>query len=402
MPLRDLWVTTPDQIRDKQVQQIIAFAGEGKLLDGGRASDEFRTFLAHVPSELLSRYAAECLSDSFQNSGHALQDIVNEVGRRLGFSVTPGRYRGVSGQVGFDGLWSFPSGHAAVVEVKTTDAYRIDLNIIANYRHSLMAAGQIKESTSSILIIVGRQDTGDLEAQIRGSRHAWDIRVVSIEALLRLLSLKEELEGPVTVRRIHNILIPREFTRLDDIVELVFSTAEDVKQEDSPEEAVDEAMEQPGKEPDRGHEPKFIPVAFHEACIVRIQKKLQIPLVRESRATFISPDRSTAVICSVSREYDRGGDVTGYWFAFHPHQKQALNPISDGFVAFGCGSPAKLLLIPFHDFSSWLDGMNITDRDGRMYWHVHITHENGRFTLAQKKGLAKLDLTPYVVRESQV
>jgi len=35
-----------------------------------------------------------------------------------------------------------------------------------------------------VLIVVGRQDTGELEAQIRGSRHAWDIRLISAEALL--------------------------------------------------------------------------------------------------------------------------------------------------------------------------------------------------------------------------
>jgi hypothetical protein len=197
----------------------------------------------HLREAVLSRYTNECLSDSFPNSGHAFQDLVNEVGRRLGFSVTSGRYRGQSGQVGFDGLWLFPDRHAAVVEVKTTDTYRIYLETLANYRRSLIAAGTIAEETSSILIVVGREDTGDLEAQIRGSRFAWDMRVISMESLLRLLALKEEVEDPATVARIHAILVPHEFTRLDDIVELLFSTAEEVKQEDVlPEEAEDVAV----------------------------------------------------------------------------------------------------------------------------------------------------------------
>lgn len=393
MALPDLWLNAPDQIRDKQVQQIIAFAGEGKLLDGGTASAEFRAFLAHVPSDLLKRYATECLADAFANSGLALQDIVNEVGRRLGFTVTSGRYRGTAGQIGFDGVWRFPGGHAAVVEVKTTDAYRIDLNTVANYRRALIASSEINEDASSIVMIVGRQDTGDLEAQIRGSRHAWDIRVISIEALLRLLFLKEELEDPGTVRRIHNLLIPHEFTRLDDIVDLVFSTAEEVRQEDTPEEADDEAHDEIAAA-------KLLPVAFHEACIVRVQKVLNVSLIRESRVTFMSPDRRTAVVCAVSREYDRGGSA-GYWFAFHLHQKETLQEASTGYVAFGCGSPEYLLLVPFSEFEPWLPGMNMTERPERRYWHVHIARQGNHFTLARRKGFPKIDLTRFAIsRES--
>ena len=67
-----------------------------------------------------------------------------------------------------------------MVEVTTTDAYRIDLETLAGYRRGLIASGQITEPESSMLIVVGRKDTGDLEAQIRGSRHAWDIRLVSV------------------------------------------------------------------------------------------------------------------------------------------------------------------------------------------------------------------------------
>ncbi len=393
MALRDLWLTAPDQIRLKHIQQIIAFAGDGKLLDGGSSSAEFRAFLALVPSDLLSRYAAECIAEPFSNSGHAFQDLVNEVGRRLGFLVTPGRYRGVSGQNGFDGLWVFPHDHAAVVEVKTTDAYRIVLETVANYRRTLIADGKIGEKNSSILIVVGREDTGEFEAQIRGSRYAWDVRVISLEGLLRLLALKEELEDPETVRRIHAILVPREFTRLDEIVDLVFSTAEDVKQEDLAE--IDDV-----ETTERRHEPKFVPVAFHEACIARIQTTLHSPLVRESRATFRSPDGTTTVVCAVSKEHDRAG-FHGYWFAFHPHQRTILQKSPQAYVAFGCGSPAQVLLIPFVRFDAWLDGMNVTEREDRMYWHVKIAFDGKRLWLT-RPSVSKIDLSEFLVPMSVV
>ncbi|MBL9182951.1 MAG: hypothetical protein JNN17_12490 [Verrucomicrobiaceae bacterium] len=104
MPLTELWNSAQQELQEKQVQQIIAFAGDGKLRDGSIASFEFRSFLALVPSKLLARYANECLTDKFDGSGLALQDVINEVGKRLGFKVEQGRYRGIQGEIGFDGL----------------------------------------------------------------------------------------------------------------------------------------------------------------------------------------------------------------------------------------------------------------------------------------------------------
>src|SRR5689334_5658070 len=179
MALIDLWRDSRVQISSKHVHQIVAIAGDGKLADGNSTSTELRAFLAQLPSEMLVRYASECLVDSFNNNGLVLQDTVNEVGARLGFQVTPGRYRGVAGQLGFDGLWESADGHSIVVEVKTTDTYAIDLNTIANYRRGLIKNGAISEELSSILIVVGRDDTGGFEAQIRGSRDRKSTRLNS-------------------------------------------------------------------------------------------------------------------------------------------------------------------------------------------------------------------------------
>lgn len=339
MALTDLWISSQDQLRQKHVQQIIAFAGDGKLLDGSEASYEFRSFLAQVPSSLLARYSDECISDSFTGSGYALQDIVNEVGRRLGLTVTDGRYRGTAAHVGFDGLWHFPNGHAVIVEVKTTDAYRIKLAKVAGYHRTLIKNADISEDASSVLIVVGRQDTGDLEAQIRGSRYAWDVRLISVDALLRLMALKEAVEDPVIARRIHDILIPREFTRLDEIVDILFSTAEEIKQEEEIPEEVEGSDEDERK-------PNFTPVAFHDACVARIQKQFSRTLLKRSRATFSSADGSLALICAVSKEHTSRGR-TSYWFAFHPYQKEFLESARDAYVAFGCGLRDCVLLIPF-------------------------------------------------------
>ena len=391
MALIDLWLTSQEQIRSKHLHQIIAFAGEGRLRDLGVASSEFREFLGRIPSDLLARYASECLIESFTDSGQALQDIVNQIGRRLGLEVSYGRYRGTTAHVGHDGLWRLPNAHAVIVEVKTTDAYRIDLNTLANYRKALVASSSIVEEASSMLIVVGRQDTGDLEAQIRGSRLAWDIRLISVDALIRLMSVKEDLEDPNIINRIHQILIPREFTRLDDIVDILFSTAEDLKQEEDAAEPddFDDTTAHPEK--------KFTPVAFNRACVERIEKHLARSFIKHSRATFSTAENDIRLVCAVSREHVRSGQPS-FWFAFHPHQQKFLAGSLAAFLAFGCGSPDKIFLIPFADFRAWLDGLNVTDTGERSYWHVHIVQEGLSFKLLQKAGSPRIDLTKYFVR----
>ena len=321
MPLIDIWKA--GELHDKRVQPILGFAGEGTLRDENAASAEFRTFLAHVPSDSLMAYAAQCLERPFSESGFALQDIINQLGKRLGFLVEPGRYRGTRNETGFDGLWRTKQGEAIIVEVKTTDAYRLSLDIAANYRKTLIRSGAIEEERSSILYVVGRHDTGDLEAQVRGSRHAWDIRIISIDALLRLVRIKEELATQETIDRIRDILMPREFTRVDGIIELVFSATKEAKEEDAPDEASGQLEEEAFPEKEK----KFTPVTFRAACIPRLEDRFGETLVKQSSALFATPDERTAVLCTTSREHHRHVSMPSYWFAFHPSQKKVTGRI---------------------------------------------------------------------------
>ena len=104
MSLTDLWEKSKAELLAKNVQQIIFFAGDGNLTDGSTTSEEFRAFLKGISTELIQRYTDQCLKDSFSGSGFVLQDIVNQIGIRLGFKAEYGRYRGVQGQIGYDGL----------------------------------------------------------------------------------------------------------------------------------------------------------------------------------------------------------------------------------------------------------------------------------------------------------
>jgi hypothetical protein len=394
MSLVDLWNSSPEQLSTKHVKQIIAFAGNGSLSDGGQGSAEFRGYLDLVPSEALKRYSSECLSEKFTDSGFALQDVVNQLGRRLGFVVENGRYRGSSKAVGFDGLWTFDTGHNVVVEVKTSDIFKIELDTIAGYRQALIRESRISADSSSILIVVGGQETKELEAQIRGSRHAWDIRLISVDSLNRLVNLKEDLDDPDTVRRIREILIPYEYTKVDRIIELVFATTEEALLDEISEQPDEEAVEAPAS---GAHS---TPVKFNDACAARVEEALGQRFVKRSRTLYSSPNETMGLIAIVSKEHVTNG-IPNYWYGFHEYQQESLKAFPKAHVAFGCGSPDTVLLIPFAELESWLPEMHVTQRDGTFYRHVQFFQEGNGLVLHRKKGAPRVDVTKYILKRSQ-
>ena len=389
MSLVALWESSKDQIRRKAVHQIIAIAGDGRLRDGSDCSIEFNEFLKLIPSDLLLSFSKQCLEESFKDSGLVLQELVNEIGRRLGFKVNNGRLRGTQNHIGYDGLWEFSDGHRIIVEVKTTDTYRIDLNTLEGYRKKLIKQGSCTEENSSILIVVGRQDTGDLEAQIRGSKQAWDVRLISVDSISKLMLLKEDLDNPYIVQQIHSILIPREFTRLDEIVDIMFLASEDIKED------TDQDMDSEADDANEKRE-KTTRVSFHASCIEKMAKYFKRTLIKRSRTGFSSANDEVAVICANSREYVNPNSI-GYWFSIHRHQLDFLEKAEAGYILLGCGSDKLLLLIPVNDFLVLTERMNMSKDENRQYWHVHMSQTDKIFTLHTKSDSDDIDITKYLL-----
>lgn len=133
-----------------------------------------------------------------------------------------------------------------------------------------------------------------------------------------------------------------------------------------------------------------------DACITYVSKQLGKTLLKRTRTVFSTPEDDVKVVCVVSRKYE-DAKQGNYWFAFHPHQREELEKTSSSYAAFGCGTPEYVFLIPGHAFVPWLDGMNTTEKEGRMYWHVQIFDQDGKIWLVRKKGEAKIDLSEYLV-----
>ena len=381
----------------KTLSQILAFTGDGKLKDNNKTSTDFREFLNEIPSQLITQFANNCLTDGFTDSGLALQDVINQIGTRLSFTVENGLYRGNQNDIGFDGIWTSKEGYSIILEVKTTDAYRMNLDdTVAKYRTKLIEQNKISKTESSILIVVGREDTGGLEAQIRGSKHAWDIRLISTDSLIKLLTLKETLNDTKTIQQITELLKPKEYTRIDQLIELIFVTSKDLQIELPTEEEIEEVATE--KKTRVASEDRSTPVSFNEECFLKVKNKLGLNLVKQSRASYSNQEKSTALICAISKEYEQG-QYTKFWFAFHPHQQEYLNDFQNSYVAFGCGSPDDTLLIPFKEFEPFLKNCGTTENEERMYWHIVIHFRENKFQIGQP-GLGRgsmTDLTKYKI-----
>ncbi|MGE4195274.1 MAG: hypothetical protein AB7E51_17965 [Pseudodesulfovibrio sp.] len=393
MPLLDFWDSKPDTVQNMSLKQIVANAGDGNLKDGSDASVELREYFAQVSIEKLGEYVEFCLSYPFNDSGFVLQDLVNELGNRLEYDVDWGRYRGVKGKVGADGVWRAPEGVDVIVEVKTSDSYRINLDVIAGYRDQL-ASEEVIGKKSSILLVVGRQDTGDFEAQIRGSKHAWDIRIISADALVKLAELKIASEEDDTLVKIRSLLTPFEYTRLDNIIDIVFTTAADVeKTKDT--SFVDQSMENV-----RAMD-KTSPDIIKETrarIISAASKNMQTSLVAKSQALYWSKDKSVRVACTVSKRYDG----THYWYAYHASW-DAFLASEMAFMIFGCVDMNVAFVIPIDDFRQQVKYLHTTRRkDGGEYWHIHI-HElkDNQFIMKLPKANKDYDLAGYMMAISE-
>jgi hypothetical protein len=400
MPLLELWSSNPATISQFTIEQIVKTAGSGNLQDASDCSHELCAYLLEASSEKLAEYIDACLTAHFPNSGRVLQDLVNELGRRLDYKVTNGRYQGVVNAIGFDGIWVSPEGQSIVIEVKTTDAYRISLDTIAGYRERLLKTQALSEP-ASVLIVVGRDDTGELEAQVRGSRHAWDMRLISTDALLKLVQLKEGAEDPETGRKIRSLLAPMEYTRLDQMVDVMFTTAKDVESAAGAEAGTDEALSVAEAEPDKPKSTwEFTDAALlqgkRDQIISALGIKEGVALIRRSRALFWNADHTIRGAVTISKRYVRKGGPS-YWYAYHPQWRDFLNEAQRGYLVLGCMDRDEAFAVPAEKLHLVLSSLNTTEKeDGSLYWHLHLYEDSsGALFLTLPKQKDSLQLSPF-------
>ncbi len=378
MSLLDFWKASPQNFEKKNIEQILNFAGDGKLRDVSQCSEELRQFLKEIDREYLKIYAEQCLEGNFKDSGFVLQDIVNEIGRRIGFEVEHGNYHGRKGHNNADGFWK-GDDWTFVIEVKTTDAYSIKLDKIASWLES----SHLSRQAGSCLIVVGRQDTATLEDQLRGSRHNRDMRIVGFNSLYEALELMEKSDDPNLRMKLIDLFKPKEFARIDQILSVAIDFSEDreksirEEKEGSTENEEDENLETGAQKNKKHHTTDSDREGiekFKKDIAKIIENEHDINLIRR-RSSFESRPKGNRYVVSVSKLYK---DQNQYWYSIHTRQINYLDGADNAFVVIGCLDSKKIFAIPKKDMDILVEKMNFTileRNEKRKFFHVILKRE---------------------------
>lgn len=395
MPLLEIWKVTRDSILKMNLEAIVRIAGDGNLKDNSETSIEFRTFLTEVEAEKLGEYATYCLEHSFTNSGQVLQDVINEIGRRLGFSAENGRYQGVRNDIGYDGIWR-TNKCTLIIEVKTTDAYTIKLDVIAGYRDKLIDLDRVPKD-SPILLVIGRSDTQSLEAQVRGSKHAWSMRIIGIDALIKLMEVNLSSSSNEVTEKIHTILQPIEYTRIDKIVDVIFTAAED-KINEIDEFEITENIDSNKESSSQNRTPIETINQRKDEIIRKFSEKLQSVLVKRKNSLYADQSEEIHVVVSISKQYQKS--ETFYWYAYHDEtQRSFLKDSNLGFMLFGMTDSNNAFAVPYAILEEyWYEFYGTIKKTGKLYKHIFIYKtDRGFFIRVGAKGEAEINLSKYMI-----
>jgi hypothetical protein len=375
------------------IERIVSLCGDGKLGDGTQCLVELRDYFKQAKTETLKKHIQRCLQSPFENNGFVLQEIVNEFGRRLEYEVKHGLLHGKANAIGFDGLWhDAGKKHDIVVEVKTTDSYAIKIDDIWSYCDALIKTGQIIGGVS-VLLVLGREEKHWLEDAILGSGCGKKVRMISAEALANLVLLKES--GPNTLAKIHDLLIPFDAVKLDRVIDIAFSAAEDAKAS---------LKEEQGEEPDtapspsdpetRKRTPSVVIAKFRDA-MVEVFARDHAPLVKKSGVMYWSTDderKNLRAVFAFSKQYEEKGGRRYYWYAYHDAWDQFLNEGQNGFYILGCIGRCEAYALPFHWIHAKKGDLYRSENEDKGYCHVFLySTEKGMALWLKDGGLIPVD-----------
>jgi hypothetical protein len=208
---------------------------------------------------------------------------------------------------------------------------------------------------------------------------------------------KEEVDDKSLIERIRRILIPFEYTRVDNIVDLVFETQQETDQKAQTaadlqsEEGTESANQKPGTW-------EFTPRdKLDEKRLEIIQsffKSKNATPVQRTRTNFSDATNQIGVACAVSKRYKR--DYQPYWYALHPKWLEFMRSVNEGFFVLGCMDRNEAYALPLAFIEQILEAMNTTEKGDKKYWHVALTMDiSGSVALNLSSIGKKIDLAPY-------
>lgn len=338
------------------------------LKDGSQESIDFREQLKAADLETIERQLDSVLSGA--SDGKVLQDIVNALGVHIGFNVEFGLYQGKKGSIGFDGYWWLPNIHL-VVECKTTDAYRISTNVVNKYAVELAAERGLSKQPD-ILLVVGRVETGDIEAQIRGSRLDDRMSVIGVESLLDFAKTISELAGGPATDKLRQTLVPRDHTRLDELSSLISEVVYETRQM-----VAIENLENAGTSSDLDQDESKVSATAKEKILGCISAELgTLTPVPRTRNRFLSDaDSARHILFAISKRHNRTDQQ--YWYSLPKSWVDGLG--EDGaLLILHMEGDSGFYQIPWDSMRPLLSGFNLSPNRSGASWHIGLSDTNGR------------------------
>jgi hypothetical protein len=220
--------------------------------------------------------------------------------------------------------------------------------------------------------------------------------LISVDALLKLCHVRQGTDEN-TQRRMEAILRPLEFTRLDQLIDVVFTAVEDVLQGDAEIDVSAEPAASGDAEPVAGRKHLRSRREDLEAArsdlVAAINRHMSLSVTQHSRALFQNHNGSERLVCGISKVYPDGG----LWFVFHPRWQAFLSGADRAFVALAVVGETYGFVIPVSVVVDLLPRLFRTgDPDHPTYWHLPIGSPQAAPVLRLRDG-EQLDLAPYRV-----
>lgn len=177
------------------LDEILTLVGELNDSPGeDSARERFRRYLRENirDLQLLAVYIDGCNGAPDSQRARAFQDLVGHLGHSLGFEVSYGAYRELSGRIGYDSRWASDLGVEVIIEVKTTETFSARRAGLARSIESLISRGEIEDWSHAVgLYVIGGEHVtmSFLEGLILDEPQSHRIRTISVSSLHTLAEL---------------------------------------------------------------------------------------------------------------------------------------------------------------------------------------------------------------------
>jgi hypothetical protein len=225
------------------------------------------------------------------------------------------------------------------------------------------------------------------------------VRLISAEALLKLVILKENAETPLVGAKIRGLLRPMEYTRLDALADVMFDTIAEVDAP-PPDTAPDDAGAKQAGDSDAAQKSAWQFTDSNElqtkrlSIMTALSKREGVELGRKTRALYASPSGNVRAACAMSKRY-KGSSPNADWYAFHPQWDEFLTAGEKSYFVLGCMDKNEAYAIEHSAVKKILPLLNTTTpKDGSAYWHIHLREQGGKTLLVVPKG-SPVDLAPF-------